>query len=111
MMIRNERTGDEDEVDQIITAAFANHPHSDQREGWIAKRPRAGNALTLSLVADEYGQVAGHIAFSPVQIDGAGDGKRDGMNLAPATEYRACFQYSLRPFFFCPIGFFRAVAQ
>ena len=71
MTIRDERTGDEQEIDQIITAAFANHPRSDQREGWIVKRLRAGRALTLSLVAEEIGQVVGHIAFSPVQIDGA----------------------------------------
>jgi putative acetyltransferase len=74
MTIRDERTGDEHEVDQIITSAFASHPHSDQREGWIVKRLRAGNALTLSLVADENGRLAGHIAFSPVQIEGASAG-------------------------------------
>ena len=71
MTIRDERNGDELEIDQIITAAFANHPHSDQREGWIVNRLRAGKALTLSLVADENGRLAGHIAFSAVQIDGA----------------------------------------
>ena len=70
MTIRDERTGDEHEVDQIITAAFANHPHSDQREGWMVKRLRAAKRLTLSLVADKDGQIVGHIAFSPVQIDG-----------------------------------------
>jgi putative acetyltransferase len=74
MTIRDERTGDEREIDQIITAAFANHPHSNQSEGWIVKRLRAGNDLTLSLVADENGRVAGYIAFSPVQIDGASAG-------------------------------------
>ncbi len=74
MTIRDERTDDEHEIDEIITATFANHPHSDQREGWIVKRLRAGEALTLSLVADENGQVVGHIVFSPVQIDGASAG-------------------------------------
>jgi putative acetyltransferase len=74
MTTRDERTGDEQEVDQIITAAFANHPHSNQREGWIVKRLRTGKALTMSLVADENGQLAGHIAFSPVQIDGVSAG-------------------------------------
>ena len=54
--------------------AFANHPHSDQREGWIVKRLRAGQALTLSLVADKDGQIVGHIAFSPVQVGGASAG-------------------------------------
>jgi putative acetyltransferase len=74
MTIRDEQVGDEHEVDRIITAAFANHPHSDQREGWIVKRLRADNALTLSLVADNDGQPAGHIAFSLVQISGASAG-------------------------------------
>ena len=70
MTIRDEQTGDDHEVDQIITATFANHPDSDQREGWIVKRLCAGNALTLSLVADKGGQIVGHIACSLVQIDG-----------------------------------------
>jgi putative acetyltransferase len=74
MTIRDERTGDEHEVDQIISTAFANHHHSDQREGWIVKRLRAGNALTMSLVADENGRLVGHLAFSAVQIDGASAG-------------------------------------
>jgi putative acetyltransferase len=66
MTVRDERTGDQLEVDQIITAAFANHPYSNQREGWIVKRLRADNALTVSLVADENGQFVGHFAFSSV---------------------------------------------
>ena len=40
------------------------------RGGWIVKRLRACQALTLSLVADKDGQIVGHVAFSPVQIDG-----------------------------------------
>ncbi len=71
MTIRHEQIGDENEIDQIIMAAFANHPHSNQTEGHLVKGLRDGNALTLSLVADENGQLAAHIAFSPVQIDGA----------------------------------------
>jgi putative acetyltransferase len=74
MTIRDERTGDEHEVEQIIAAAFANHPHSDQREGWIVKRLRAGKALTLSRVADENGWLAGHITFSQ-----PADGDRIGL--------------------------------
>lgn len=35
---------------------------------------RAAKALTLSLVAEEDGQVLGHIGFSPVLIDGAEKG-------------------------------------
>ena len=54
-------------------------PHSPiiptaTEKGWIVKRLRAGNALTLSLVADENSRVAGHLAFSPVQVVGASAG-------------------------------------
>ena len=74
MMIRDEQSGDEREIDQIITVAFANHPYSNYSnysnwsEGRIVKRLRAGNALTLWLIAEETGQVVGRIAFSPVRI-------------------------------------------
>jgi putative acetyltransferase len=74
MTIRNEQTGDEHEINQIIVAAFADHPHSNQREGHLVKTLRDGAALTLSLVAAENDQLAAHIAFSSVQIDGASQG-------------------------------------
>jgi predicted N-acetyltransferase YhbS len=44
------------------------------REGHLVKSLRDGNAVTLPLVALENGQLAAHIAFSPVQIDGASQG-------------------------------------
>ena len=74
MTIRDERTGDENEIDQIIMAAFVNHPHSNQSEGHLVKNLRDSHALTLSLVAEANGRLAAHIAFSPVQIDGASQG-------------------------------------
>ena len=39
MTIRDEQAGDEDEIGQIITAAFANHPHSNQKDGHSAHPP------------------------------------------------------------------------
>lgn len=74
MTIRDEQAGDENEIDQIIMVAFGNHPHSDRREGHLVKSLRNSDALTLSLVAEENSQLAAHIAFSPVQIDGASQG-------------------------------------
>ncbi len=71
MTIRDEHAGDESEIDQIIMVAFANHPHSNQREHHLVKSLRDANALALSLVADENGRLAAYIAFSSVQIDGA----------------------------------------
>lgn len=42
--------------------------------GEIVDALRAAKALTLSLVAEEDGQVLGHVAFSPVQIGGEDKG-------------------------------------
>ena len=73
MTIRDEQFGDEDEIDQLISTAFANHPHSNQREGRLVKAAPTV-MLTLSLVAEVNGRLAAHIAFSPVQINGVSQG-------------------------------------
>ena len=39
-------------------------------EHLIVDKLRAANALTLSLVAEDQGQLIGHIAFSPISVDG-----------------------------------------
>lgn len=44
--------------------------YSDQTETEIIARLRATDALTISLVAIESGTLVGHVAFSPVMIDG-----------------------------------------
>jgi len=51
-------------------AAFAGHPHSRQTEHLIVNGLRSDHALTISLVAESEGEVVGHIAFSPIQING-----------------------------------------
>ncbi len=68
MIIRPERDVDVAAIGSITAAAFAGHPHSDQTEPLIIERLRANAALSLSLVAEEAGEVIGHIAFSPVTI-------------------------------------------
>lgn len=70
MEIRRERPGEEEAISSLITAAFATAEHSDGTEAAIVKRLRDAGALTLSLVADVEGEPVGHIAFSPVTIDG-----------------------------------------
>ena len=57
-------------MSSLITAAFAVAEHSDGTEARIVERLREAGALTLSLVADDAGEPVGHIAFSPVTIDG-----------------------------------------
>jgi putative acetyltransferase len=71
MLIRDEQAGDEDAIRQLVEAAFHDHPHSDQREHLLIDPLRASGAMTLSLVTNEDGAPVGHIAFSPVKIDGA----------------------------------------
>lgn len=74
MEIRPEQPGDEQAISSLITEAFERAEHSDGTEARIVERLRAAGALTISLVADEGGELAGHIAFSPVTIDGTDSG-------------------------------------
>lgn len=70
MLIRPETTADHIAIRCITKAAFENAPHSQQTEVAIIDALRAADALTLSLVAEQDGQIVGHIAFSKVLIDG-----------------------------------------
>ena len=74
MLIRDEQIGDQEMICSVIAAAFANHPHSNQKEPYLVNALRESMALTLSLVAEDDGKIIGHIAFSPVQIDGVFQG-------------------------------------
>ena len=71
MEIRPERPGDEAAIAEVIEAAFALAEHRDGTEAQIVSRLREDGALTLSLVAVDDGTIVGHVAFSPVTIDGA----------------------------------------
>lgn len=68
IVIRPERKGDERAIHDVTAAAFEGHPHSDQSEPFIIERLRDQGALTLSLVAEDEGQIVGHVAFSPVAL-------------------------------------------
>jgi putative acetyltransferase len=70
MIIRPETPADHAAIRNIHIAAFANHPYSHQTEHLIVDALRADNALTVSLVAVVDGDVVGHIAFSPMKING-----------------------------------------
>lgn len=70
MTIRPETPTDFHAIENIHIAAFANHPYSRQTEHLIVNALRADHALTISLVAEMDGKVVGHIAFSPIQING-----------------------------------------
>lgn len=70
MHIRPERRQDALTISQLTTEAFANAPYSGGNEARIVEALRDADAMTLSLVAEEGDRIVGHIAFSPVQIDG-----------------------------------------
>jgi putative acetyltransferase len=69
--IRAEAEQDASAIAAVTQAAFAGHPHSRQTEHHIVAALSAAGALLVSLVAEAKGEVIGHVAFSPVRIDGA----------------------------------------
>ena len=73
--IRPEHAGDAAAIAALLQAAFAGHPHSSQAEHLIVERLRASGRLSVSLVALlPEGRLVGHIAFSPVTLDGRDEG-------------------------------------
>jgi putative acetyltransferase len=70
MIIRDEQPKDFAAIRTVISAAFKDIPHSSQTEAAIVEALRAANVLTISLVAMNRDDLVGHIAFSPVTIDG-----------------------------------------
>jgi len=80
MIIRNETEADVEAIGDVTKAAFASCPYSHQTEQFIVKALRRAMALTISLVAEIDGKVAGHIAFSPVTIS---DGSQNWYGIGP----------------------------
>jgi putative acetyltransferase len=68
--IRKEQSEDVNAIASVIKSAFEGHAYSEGLEGAIVENLRKNNQLSLSLVAICEVEVVGHIAFSPVTIDG-----------------------------------------
>jgi len=66
--IRQEQAGDEDAIRELTAAAFEPKPFSNGTEPAIIDSLRASGDLTLSLVAEQDGEIVGQITFSPVSI-------------------------------------------
>lgn len=72
-----ERPSDIESITRVLLAAFPN-----DAESRLVTALRAANRLTISLVArGSMGEVIGHIAFSPVIVEGA----TGGLGLAPVS--------------------------
>lgn len=82
MIIRDELPGDEAAIGAVTAAAFAGKSYSDQTEPQIIERLRAAGALDLSLVAENDGEIVGHVAFSAVEIE---DGAEGWYGLGPVS--------------------------
>jgi putative acetyltransferase len=82
MIIRPERESDIEAITEVTKTAFAVHEFSQHTEQFIIHALRAAHALTVSLVAEREGKVAGHIAFSPVTIS---DGSEHWYGLGPIS--------------------------
>lgn len=87
MIIRQEIPADIAAIRDVTAAAFKDHPHSDQTEHLIIDRLRQAGALTISLVAVVDDDVAGHIAFSAVELSG---GSKGWFGLGPISVRPEC---------------------
>ena len=68
--LRPEAAADALAIDTVTRAAFAQAPHSSRTEHFIVGALRASGQLAVSLVAECGSEVVGHVAVSPVTIDG-----------------------------------------
>ncbi|MBS0493059.1 GNAT family N-acetyltransferase [Comamonas badia] len=76
--LRHETPDDIAAIEAVTTAAFADAPHTSHTEQFFVRALRAAHELPLSIVAEDDGQVVGHVALSPVTITDAQGQKADG---------------------------------
>ncbi|HEV7309624.1 N-acetyltransferase [Ensifer sp.] len=74
MHIRPEQATDIPTIRATTKAAFAPMAFSSQTEAEIVDALRDAGALTISLVALDHDEIVGHVAFSPITIDGEENG-------------------------------------
>lgn len=82
ILIRNETAADIDAISAVTEAAFRTCPYSRQTEQFIVHALRKAGVITVSLVAEIDGKVAGHVAFSPVTVS---DGSSGWYGLGPVS--------------------------
>jgi putative acetyltransferase len=79
---RNEAAADVQAIEALTISAFLSARHSSGTEQLIVARLREAGQLTISLVAEVAGRIAGHVAVSPVSIS---DGARGWFGLGPIS--------------------------
>ena len=78
LQLRHETPDDTSAIEAVTVAAFADAPHTSHTEQFIVRALRDASELTLSIVAEEQGQVVGHVALSPVTITDRNGHKAEG---------------------------------
>lgn len=71
---RPEQSCDVAAIRRLTAAAFLEAPHTSHTEQFIVDALRNAGELTLSLVAEDAGDIVGHVAVSPVAISGGAGG-------------------------------------
>ena len=82
MIVRHEISSDFADIGRITELAFRDRPYAAGDEQKVIERLRASEALVLSLVAIEAGELIGHIAFSPAELS---DGSQPWFALGPVS--------------------------
>jgi len=80
--IRREQPSDIKSIHEVTVAAFLEAPHADHTEQFVVKGLRESGALSVSLVAENDGNVVGHVALSPIIIS---DGTDNWYGLGPIS--------------------------
>jgi putative acetyltransferase len=78
--VRPEQAADADAVRRVHEAAFPTPV-----EARLVDRLRSGGTALVALVAEEGGEVVGHVLFSPVTVETGNDTTTGGVGLAPVA--------------------------
>lgn len=82
--VRRERPGDELQIREVTSRAFASSEFGDQGEARLIEELRAAKAVAVSLVAEYQNKIVGHILFSPATIKWSNQ-QSLGLGLAPMS--------------------------
>lgn len=82
VVIRSEAAADAGAIAALTEAAFRDAEHTSHTEQFIVGALRRAGQLAVSLVADDGGQLVGHVAVSPVTVS---DGSAAWYGLGPIS--------------------------
>jgi len=82
MKIRNESKSDVATIEALTEYAFREILHTSHTEQFIVNALRKAGKLSISLVAENEGEIVGHVAVSPVTVS---DGSNGWFGLGPIS--------------------------